>query len=145
MFYKPQFESLIKKTLEIYPILNNQSAVNLLLGTCAVESNFGKYLRQLNGGPALGIFQIEETTFNDLVDRFAEKFTDLKSIKFAELEWNLKASILVCRIKYYSIPKGLPNENDVTELARYWKKYYNTEKGSGKIEDFISKYHEFVL
>jgi len=38
------------------------AAENLLLGTAAVESRMGTYLRQVGGGPALGIWQVEPVT-----------------------------------------------------------------------------------
>ena len=41
-------------------------AENLLLLTAAVESALGTYVRQKGGGPALGIYQMEPTTHDDI-------------------------------------------------------------------------------
>ena len=43
----------------------SQDAVTLLTGTAAKESIVGKYVKQING-PALGIYQIEPNTHQDL-------------------------------------------------------------------------------
>ena len=43
----------------------SQVAENLVLGTAVTESRL-KYLKQLGKGPALGIFQMEPFTHNDI-------------------------------------------------------------------------------
>ena len=52
-------------------------AANLILGTIAQESSFGKYRKQLGGGVALGICQIEPDTFNDCVNNYLRFRKDL--------------------------------------------------------------------
>lgn len=42
--------------------LYSENAVNLILGTIAVESNMGRYYYQVNG-PAIGIGQMEPNTY----------------------------------------------------------------------------------
>lgn len=140
---KNQFRELISEVLKEYN-LYSESAVNLLLGTAAQESKFGTFLHQLGRGPAHGAFQVEEATFNDLKKRFSKKFSFLSNITFEELRWNLKHAILVARIKYYSVPKSLPEAKDVLALAKYWKKYYNTDLGDGTVEQFVENYDKYV-
>lgn len=48
-------KNLITETLTELGLYSDD-ARDLLLGTCAQESAFGKYRKQLGGGPALGIF-----------------------------------------------------------------------------------------
>ena len=141
-FYKSQIKDLIERTLKEYG-LYSEAATNLLLGTAAQESSFGKYLRQLNNGPALSIFQIERPTFNWLKDTFKKKFK-LDDVEFEEIEWNLKKAIVFCRLRYFVVPHPLPDADDINALAAYWKKYYNTALGAGKIEEFISNYKKYV-
>ena len=55
----------------IEPVLSRLHAASpaaraLLLGTAAQESAMGRYIRQLRGGPALGIFQMEPATHDDI-------------------------------------------------------------------------------
>lgn len=155
--YKKQLSDLIIATLtqidsdcseiKVY----SEDAVNLLLGTAAQESDFGEYIRQLGGGPARGIFQIEPETFNYLLNYIKSKgiLERVKSICNCQnlisdsLEYNLKLSIIFCRLRYYVINEALPT--DLTGYARYWKKYYNTYLGAGTEEQFINNYKKYVL
>ena len=47
----------------------NFQEVQLLLGTAAVESYF-IYRRQLGGGPAVGLWQMESRTARDIFDNY---------------------------------------------------------------------------
>jgi hypothetical protein len=44
------------------------------------------------------------------------------------LRTNISAGILHCRIKYWRVPE--PIKEGKEELAKYWKKHYNTEEGA---------------
>jgi hypothetical protein len=68
-FDKKQFRDLIQRTLQDLG-MHSESAVNLLLGTAAQESQFGTYFRQIGGGPALGVFQMEPDTEIDIWDNY---------------------------------------------------------------------------
>lgn len=146
MYNKTQFESLITRVLTNNFPESMQKTINiatkLLLGTAAQESVFGTYLRQLGNGPALGAFQVEKITFNDLKQRFSKKFPCIEPLNFEQLEWDLRASIIVCRIKYYSCP-GFPTDS-LESIARYWKKYYNTYLGAGTEQEFITNYNKYI-
>jgi len=143
------------RTCIIEPTLNaiglySQSAVNLLLGTCAQESKFGTYLKQING-PALGIYQIEPNTHKDIWDNFlkfkselADKVLKLGQMHDASLIVNLAYATAIARIKYLRAPEALPAANDLAGLARYWKRYYNTFLGSGTVQEFINNYNRYV-
>ena len=142
---KSQFKNLIERTLKDASTssesLYSEPAVNLLLGTAAQESKFGTYLRQLGNGPAVGFFQMEKPTFYWLKNAYEKKF-NIGS--FEELEFNIKQAILLCRLRYYIVPEALPAADDIESLAAYWKKYYNTFNGAGKMEDFIYNYKKYV-
>ena len=125
-----QFDSLICRVLFEEELNKSEEAVALLLGTAAVESDMGTYIRQIKGR-ALSPFQIEEYTFDYLNNRYS------LNRGFEELEWDLRLAIVVARLKYYSIPVALPKS--LQGLAEYWKKYYNTASGSGTVEDFLIK------
>ena len=51
------------------------------------------------------------------------------------LEKNIAAGIVHCRLKYWRVPKSVPNT--IEGKADYWKKYYNTEGGAGNPEHFV--------
>ena len=137
---KHQLKNLIERVLtEIN--LNSPQAVDLLLGTCAQESAFGTYLRQTGGGPALGAFQIEPATFQDLRGRYGVRFPIIGRY-FEELEWDLRLSIIVSRVKYFSCPGPIPLTPE--EQAAYYKKNYNTPAGSGTVEQYMENWRRYV-
>jgi hypothetical protein len=136
--------------------------VNLQLGTTAIESNFGQYRRQIGfenkKGGGYGINQIELATYHDLVNGFIKNKPDLKekihywyddSLGDEEnLIINDNYNIVICRIKYYSTCEHIINEkdcNNVIELAKIWKKYYNTDMGKGTKEGFVDAYNKYIL
>jgi hypothetical protein len=126
-------------------------AVNLLLGTCAVETNMGKHIHQINGS-ALGIYQEEPATFWDLQQRFLIEGTPRFQFLFRncckleiteccpeDMMWNFNLATIMARLKYWSIPEPLPPAHDIGAQARYWKQHYNTEAGKGTTEQFVIK------
>jgi hypothetical protein len=131
--------------------LHSDSAVNLLLGTCAQESQMGKYLKQVNG-PALGIYQIEPESHEDIWDNYlrfrpelAKKILAISSHDTNNLIVNLAYSTAIARIKYLRAPAHLPDANDIEGLANYYKQYYNTPKGAATQQQFIDNYNRYVL
>jgi len=141
------------KELDLY----SHSAVNLLLGTCATESQMGTYLKQKGTGPALGIYQMEPATFDDISENYLEYRPNLiarvrmcmeydQSFSFVvtDMIWNLKLATAMCRIHYLRIPQPLPKSSDIYGLANYYKKYYNTEKGKGSVGKFVADYEAYV-
>ena len=150
-FNKNQFlNEIILPTLET---LGLTTGAELLLGTCAVESDFGTYLRQVKG-PALGVFMVEPETHNDLWKNFlgyrpqlAERMRQIAGTSFIKEEIlvsNLAYSCAVARVLYYRIPAPLPNPKDVLALAKYWKKYYNTTLGKGTPSHFMKKWMTYA-
>ena len=140
MINKKQLESLVIRTLEEYKLFSEE-AVNLIIGTIAQESRGGTYIRQLNDGPARGIAQIEKPTFDWLKDKFQHRF-GLEHFEFEQLEWDLKASILFCRLRYLAVPEALPTT--IGGMATYWKKYYNTVYGGGTEAEYIINYQNYI-
>jgi hypothetical protein len=149
---KYQIKELIKETLlEIE--LFSEDAVKLLLGTIAQESDFGTYLKQLRGGPALSIFQIEPLTHDDHVKNFLKNKPDLSDrikkacgvSKFDKsyLVFNLKYAICMARVHYLRKPEKLPSS--IEGYAKYWKQHYNTYLGKGTVNQFIYNYKKHVL
>lgn len=151
----PQFKSLvIIPTLErMGPKFNSPDAVHLLLGTALHESRL-TYLRQLPGGPALGLYQIEPTTINDIYENFLSYNADLEAIvhnlmngmgRAFQAVTNLAYSTALARLVYYRISEKLPDWQNSAQVASYWKRHYNTTKGAGRIQDFEQTYRELVL
>lgn len=130
--------------------LYSDSAVNLLLGTCAQESKMGTYLKQING-PAFGIYQIEPNTHDDLWDNYlkyrpelAGKVLGIDSRDNNNLIVNLSYATAIARIHYLRAPDPFPEPNNIEGLARYYKKHYNTYEGKGTVEEFIKNYNRYI-
>lgn len=142
-FDRTQFRNLIERVLEEHG-LHSEAAVRLLLGTAATESRFGTYLRQMHGGPAVGIFQMEPGTFYWLKECYGIRFRHILPRTAEEMEWDLRLAILMARLRYYVVPAPLPEPENIMALAQYWKRNYNTPQGRGTIQDFIRNYTQFV-
>jgi len=138
----------------VYPALRDiglwsQAAGALVLGTAMQESRL-RYLRQMQGGPALGLFQMEPATFRDIRDNFlASNSTlrlavnelarhSLRTLEPAELVGNLHFAAAMCRVHYRRVKAPLPLiAAGSLEFARYWKRYYNTEDGKGTADEAL--------
>ena len=149
---KQQLRNLIKRVL-VDLDLYSESAENLLMGTAAQESGFGEYIRQIGGGPALGIFQMDPETFKDIVKNYLKYKPELaklvmsvsgvNALRYEYLEYNLALSIAMCRVHYLRVPEPMPG--NLTGWAKYWKEYYNTRLGKGTEEEFIRNFKQHVL
>lgn len=135
--------------------LNSAAAVNLLIGTVFQESRGGYYLKQLGAGPALGIYQIEPATHDDVWTSYLNYRASLRTkvenllspeSKHQQLISNLSYATAIARLIYYRVPQALPADpNDVQALAEYWKQHYNTPLGAGTVAEFVENFPSEVL
>lgn len=152
-----QFRTLIVQPILEYLDLENLSLENLLMGTCAQETSMLHYLKQIPNGPALGPYGMEPNTHNDIIDNFLVYRSPLKSKIFDLLSTyemgktlsdalisNLFYATAMATMQYHRCKETLPNPNDVTALANYWKIHYNTIDGAGTTSEFISNYGIYV-
>jgi hypothetical protein len=134
----------------IFPVcrrlaLDTPAAVELLLGTAYKESKL-KFLHQLGAGPALGLWQMEPATHNDIWENFLKYKPTLAQLVrgfFAnnpedatQLMGNLYYACAMVRVHYYRVKEPLPQAGDVAGMARYWKLYYNTPAGAGTEKEY---------
>lgn len=148
---KKTLENLITSVLKELN-LHTDNAVNLLMGTAAQESHLGRYRKQLGGGPALGIFQMEPATFDDIVKNYLrykpelaariERVARISRFKAEDLENNDLLATCMARVHYLRVREAIPS--DLEGWARYWKRYYNTPLGKGTEEEFIANYKKLV-
>lgn len=141
---------LIKSTLT--PLgLYSADAEELLMATCAQESLLGKYRVQGGGGPALGIFQMEPDTFQDIFTNYlgyhsalytkvAQLFANPFPPDISELVNNDVAAIAMARVLYLRTPDTLPSATDLSGLWRMYKKWYNSPLGAATQAEFIQHY-----
>jgi hypothetical protein len=155
MINNKQFRELIVRPGLTEIDLYCKDSEELLVAVMAKESLGGTYLAQLGGGPALGFFQEEISTFVDLWNRFLmnKKPDLLRKIMVAcnfasapgpkELVNNIKFSMIMARVKFLTVEDPLPPYDNIEAIAEYWKKIYNSSGGKGTIQEFIQAYHNF--
>ena len=142
---------IIRPTLK-HLDLDSEDAERQVLGTPCQETQCGRYLRQI-GGPALGIYQMEPATHDDLWLNFLVNQPVLgpKVRKLAaglvleaaeEMIGNLCYATAMCRIKYYRDPAPIPSS--LREQAEYWKRIYNTPAGAGTVEQYIANWQRYA-
>ena len=132
----------------------SQAAEVLLLGTVLTESGL-RYLKQKGNGPALGLYQIEPVTHEDIWRSYLDKRKNRK-LK-ANVTWltsrapleeqlinNLSYATAISRVIYWRKPEQLPEAYDLEGLAKYWKVHYNTYLGAGKEEHFVKKVTPYI-
>lgn len=157
-------ELVIRPTLKYLEpeIPYSEDAVELLMMTAAHESHLGTYLKQV-GGPALGHYQMEPATHKDIWDSYLRYNMGIKWLveelspkrKHEDLITNLKYATAMARVHYYRVPEALPTrkpikhpdqkEEWIVAMAKYAKKYYNTELGKATWQQYADAYQRYCL
>ena len=136
-------------------------AERLLFGTAIQESGL-VYLRQLNNGPALGVYQMEPATHDDIWNNYlryrpvlnqaARRFSRVAGIpglprpEAGEMVTNLAYATVMCRLHYYRSPVTPIDMNSPerdANLAKAWKRFYNTAGGKGTEAQFLRNLEHF--
>jgi hypothetical protein len=163
-----QLREEVVRPLLRYLEMWSQEAENLVIGTALVESVVGEEmaLKQLGRGPALGIFQMEPMTHDDIWDNWLMRRPDAAQrvrylagtgqwltgnrpnlpdtpVNARELVGNLNYAAAMCRIHYRRIAAPLPPAGNVEALGQYYKRYYNTYLGKGSVEEYVKRYKAF--
>lgn len=135
--------------------LYSKAAAELVLGTAVYESGGLKHIKQLEGGPALGVCQMEPSTHNDIWDNYLKYKYELPNnimltcniivCSSDNLIYNLRYAVAMCRVHYLRVPKALPAAGDRTEQGKYYKQYYNTPLGKGSVDGYLSAYIRRVV
>jgi len=148
-----QLRTLIIKPALVDLIMFSEEAVELLIFTCAVESNGGSYLKQISG-PALGIFQMEPKTYNDIWQNYIKGKSDillklLHSFGIINMPdedrliYDLRFATAMARLHYMRVQEPLPKLHDLDGLWHYYKNYYNTSNGKADKHESLNKYQLF--
>ena len=166
MINPAQFRSEIVRPALKAADMWSEAAENLVLGT-AVQESILAWVKQRGAGPALGFYQMEPATADDICRRYLSTRSEL-AVRLAKATWphcrtptayshldakdiarllveDLRFATIMCRLRYWMMPAPLPAASDVDSLAQYWKKYYNTVLGSGKAVEWAEKYRRFCL
>jgi hypothetical protein len=158
MIQPDQLRSVIQRTLKKFEELGgatySEEAVELLMMVAAHESKLLTYVRQLEGGPALGVYQHEPETIRDLyrvvisknqkldfaVAKFVPSAKSLTARDYSELvETDLRYATVLARVHFMRFKEPIPKG---AGMAAYAKKYWNTEAGSATEDDYVKAYVE---
>lgn len=153
MFDFDQFNDLILKPCLTDLLLCSDKAIQLMAFTMANESQAGRFLRQIQG-PALGIYQMEPRTYNDLWENYISKKMNLVMILThhfnapvmqpeERLIYDLRYATAMTRLYYAKFFEPLPEVGDMDALWAYYKKYYNTSEGKANKVAALNAYHLF--
>lgn len=144
----------------------SEAAENLVLGT-GVQESLLAWVKQRGAGPALGFYQMEPATADDICHRFLSTRASL-AVSLAKATWphipnpppyshlnkqeiarllveDMRFATIMCRVRYWMMPSPLPAATDINGLADYYKKWYNTPLGKGSVSEFADKYRRFCL
>lgn len=146
-------EYIIKPALTDLVMLSDD-AVELMMFTCAVESNGGTYIKQVNG-PALGIYQMEPNTYNDIWQNYLKSRSSLLMMLLSNFEcvsmpsedrliYDLRFATAMTRIHYYRVAEKIPPHQDIDTLWEYYKTHYNTSQGAAEKHAAIKQYYNFT-
>ena len=146
-------EFIIRPALDAL-VLYSPEAEELLVATCAQESIGGTYLAQEHG-PAVGVYQMEPATHDDLWRTTLENNPGLRwkimsginvtSLPKADrMVWDLLYSTMMARVFYARVPAPLPKADDLDGIWDYYKAHWNTAAGAAKKDAFLENYHRFV-
>jgi hypothetical protein len=146
-------ELIIKPTLQNL-MLYSESAEELLVFTCATESLGGTFLKQ-EKGPALGIYQMEPATYNDLWQNYIKSNPSIMTMLMHNfscifmpdehrLIYDLWYATAMCRLHYARVRAPLPAADDLESIWAYYKTFYNTEDGKAEKLVSLSRYHMFT-
>lgn len=148
--YLDQLRALIvRPALELLE-MHTPAAEDLVMGT-AMQESLCFYLKQHPAGPALGLWQMEPATHNDIWDRwlrFRPEIQDRIPVAGVPdpdlLVSDLQYGAIMCRLHYYRVSDPLPAAGDIDGYAAYWKRHYNTPAGAGTADEFAKKFREYL-
>ena len=146
-----RFAFYVQTVLQMYQLPFSGAAVRLLAMIAAHESGGFRYVQQMGNGPAKGMLQMEPIGLEEV-----QRYMTLRPWKFREmldpemfslddLIFNTDLAIAAGRIFFMAKPEPLPSMDDIEGLAKYAKKYWNTESGKATWEDYANAYREHCL
>jgi hypothetical protein len=145
-----QFKSLIvRPVIHSLPLPGDPVArIELTTGIMLKESGL-IWLKQMGGGPAEGLGQMEPVTHDDLWRTFLPYRPDLRAAvmqwlpqKYAQVPIPDTAALIGCAyyaaamtaLRFYRSPVSLPAAGDARAQCAAWKAGYNTAGGKGRID-----------
>jgi hypothetical protein len=130
----------------------SKEAEDLLNGTFAQESGCGRYVRELEGGPGRGFWQMNPKDHDEIWKMYLPNHAKLANavLNLATcskppsadlLVDNIRYACAMARIHYLRQAEKIPST--IEGQAAYWKKYYNSVDGAGTVEQYIANYKKY--
>lgn len=155
-----ELKGIIQDTLSIFESMGgakySEDAVDLLLMIACHESLCGKWTKQVNG-PALGVYQMEPFTHDDVYRTFISKSQklDFAVSKFVPssqtlrnkkshaelLQTDVRYATVMARVFFMRFKEPIPDSD--YKRAIYAKKYWNTEAGKATEDMYFNDYKRF--
>jgi len=143
-----ELEKKIKTTLTKLGFNPSKKEIELILGTAAVETDFGSNIKKT--GKAVGIFQIEPDTAKYISEKLIEKDKTYEQ-KIEKVLWenvkynyqlakNLELQILISYMIYQYRGADKFKMTDKHSYSYIWKKLWNTKAGKGTKSAFLNKW-----
>lgn len=129
----------------------SHNAAEMLVFTCAAESDGGTFLHQIKGN-ALGIYQCEPATHQDIWTNYLCRNSKLMMLMALHLDvqpspnnherliYDLRYATAIARFHYRRVPEHLPNKDDIEGMYEYYKQFYNTSSGKSTKDKSIKNY-----
>ena len=134
--------------------MDSKSAEMILMGTQAHESHGHHWLTQHPSGPARGGYQMEVQTHSWLWSDYLVRRKDIANAILAmvpengntpdRMTYDLAYATAMARVRYWIVPAPLPAADDIVGMARYFKRYWNTEHGAATEEAFIHDFRKYA-
>ncbi len=122
--------------------LHSDAAAELMLMIAAHESLGFKFRRQIGGGPALGVFQMEPPTHEDTWRRSRSIMRNAKRCGYTQdakrLETDDRYAIFVARHRIMLDPKPIPT---TPQAMAEWCKHEWNGNGKATPEEYLRDYN----
>ena len=126
----------------------SDDALALVVRTGMAESGYRALKGYGDGNPAIGFWQIEPATLDDMIDNYIKYRSKYKielidlgmkfdNNKIISVMSNMAIQAALCRLHYRRDKNPIPSWTDLEAQGVYWKRIYNTPLGRGTVEHFV--------
>ena len=126
----------------------SDDALALVVRTGMAESGYRALKGYGEGNPAIGFWQIEPATMNDMITNYIHYRSHYKKNLISlgmnfendttlSVMSNMAVQAALCRLHYRRDKDPIPSWDDVEAQGSYWKRVYNTVEGRGTVEHFM--------
>ena len=137
---------------EYCPNCNGPNSVQMMLAIAAQESHCGMYFKQVGGGPARGVWQVETRSSEDVLENFVAHKNGLADLlmsmyspvlKYAHIQSPLY-NCAIARLILYRYPEAMPDLDDKDGMWEFYKHRYNSEYGAAEQHEWDKNWDMFV-